>query len=201
MSQKKRFRPACAVVVASAAFVLLALASPSARADDTINRPGNHPAYNFEVEPHLILGSGGYYDGAGGDYGLGVRFGIPIVSNGFVTTINNSVAISFGLDWVHYDWCWYHLNCSADYFAFPVTMQWNFYVAQHWSVFGEPGLVIFHGFYTGCPPGDVCPAEPTDTGVYPALYLGGRYHFNDTTALTMRLGFPFALSLGISFFP
>ena len=30
-------------------------------------------------------------------------------------------------------------------------MQWNFWLSTHWSVFGEPGLVIFHGFFEDCP--------------------------------------------------
>ena len=66
--------------------------------------------------------------------------------------INNSVAIGFGLDLLHYDSCWYNAPCSANYIHIPVVMQWNFYVAQRWSVFGEPGLVIFHGFFEDCPP-------------------------------------------------
>ena len=46
---------------------------------------------------------------------------------------------------MRYDGCWYHGNCSAEYFDFPVVMQWNFFVAKRWSVFGEPGLYIYHG--------------------------------------------------------
>jgi hypothetical protein len=208
MSRNERFRPTCSVVAGCfAAFLLVTLAAGPARADDTITRPGNHPAYNFEVEPHLVFGLGGWgpygsydYGGYGGAYGLGVRFGIPIVSNGFVPSINNSVAISFGVDWLHYDGCWYLLACTADYFEFPVALQWNFYVLQHLSVFGELGLVPYHGFLGDCPPGDVCPARPIDTNVMPLLYLGGRYHFSEGVALTWRLGFP-AWSVGVSFFP
>jgi hypothetical protein len=182
---------------------MLALASAPcvARADDTIKHPGDHPAYNFEVEPHLLLGWDDVYANDG--FGLGARFSIPIVDNGFVSTINNSVAIGFGLDLVHYDDCWYNGNCDANYVHLPVVMQWNFYVASRWSVFGEPGLVIYHGFFNDCPsapPNVGCPARPRETSVEPALYLGGRYHFNDKMSLTMRIGFP-SISVGISFFP
>jgi hypothetical protein len=190
----------CRIGVAAPACVLLTaltvVATP-ARADDTIKRPGDHPVYDVEIEPHLLLGWDAF---AQGGYGLGARFSIPIVRNGFVPTINNSVAISFGVDWVHYDWCWFHAACSANYLEFPVAMQWNFYVAQHWSVFGEPGLVIYHGFIEDCPFGGMCPPGPSVTGVEPALYIGGRYHFNDAVSLTMRIGFP-SFSFGVSFFP
>jgi hypothetical protein len=190
------------LAVAGAALTLAALAvlAPrSARADDTIKHPGDHPAYNFEVEPHLVLGWDDVYAADG--FGLGVRFSIPIVDNGFVPKINNSVAISFGLDLLHYDSCWYVGDCSANYIHIPVVMQWNFYVARQWSVFGEPGLVVFHGFISDCPVAiRNCPVGPRETSVEPALYLGGRYHFNDKMSLTMRVGFP-SISVGLSFFP
>ena len=79
-------------------------------------------------------------------------------------------------------------------------MQWNFFVAQRWSVFGEPGLVLYNGFLQDCPNGNNCPGHPATFGIEPALYLGGRYHLSSGTALTMRIGFP-AFSFGFSFFP
>jgi len=179
------------------ALVALAVASP-VRADDTIKHPGDHPAYAFEAEPHVLLGWDDVYASDG--FGVGARFSIPIVDNGFVPSINNSVAIGFGLDLLHYDSCWYNAPCSANYIHIPVVMQWNFFVAQRWSVFGEPGLVIFHGFFEDCPPQVNCPGRPRVTSLEPALYLGGRYHFNDRMSLTMRVGFP-SISIGLSFFP
>ncbi|HEY4015722.1 MAG TPA: hypothetical protein VGM06_20420 [Polyangiaceae bacterium] len=186
---------ALAVVVAASAL----LASETAHADDTIRRPGDHPSYAVEVEPHAVFGWGGIY--APGGFGLGARFSIPIVSNGFVPTINNSVGVTFGLDWVHYGQCWYAGNCTADYFDVPIAMQWNFFVARRFSVFGEPGAVIYFGSFPGCPlQSNLCPSRPPTVGVEPALFIGGRYHLNDQVALTVRLGFP-AFSFGVSFFP
>ena len=187
------------LVFLAAAVPVLAFAS-SALADDTIKHPGDHPDYGVEIEPHGLvgwLGGPGYNDNG---YGVGVRFGIPIVKNGFIRTINNSVAITFGADVLFYSGCWYAGgNCSATYLDFPVAMQWNFFVAQRWSVFGEVGAYVFHGFFSDCPFATGCPTQPTETGIYPALYLGGRYHFSDKVSLTMRLGFPTA-SIGASFF-
>jgi hypothetical protein len=84
-------------------------------------------------------------------------------------------------------------------------MQWNFYVAKKWSVFGEPGIYIWHGFYDnsyacngpGLPPCGLY--NYSDTSVGPAFYAGARYHFNDSVSLTMRIGYP-TLSIGASFF-
>jgi hypothetical protein len=182
----------------------------AARADDTIKHPGEHPHYAVEIEPHVLWGWT-HYDYAPNDgFGLGARFSIPIVDNGFVSSINNSVAIGFGLDWVHYSGtnCYYYYRGNgpcydvgdANLLFFPVVMQWNFFVAKRWSVFGEPGLVIWHGFYdycAGAPAGFNC-GNPTQTGVDFAFYAGGRYHFNEHVALVMRIGYP-TFSFGVSF--
>jgi hypothetical protein len=188
------------------------LAAPGARADDTIKHPGDHPDYAVEIEPHGLWGWSHYYYSPSDGFGLGARFSIPIVSNGFVPSINNSVAIGFGVDWLHYSGtgCYYFgprgpaPNCyvlgDANYLFFPVVMQWNFFVARRWSVFAEPGLAIYHGFFDFCgnvPPGQPC-ANPTSTGVDFALYLGGRFHFSEHAALTMRIGYP-TFSIGVSF--
>lgn len=184
---------------------LVALGSArDARATSIIKSPGDHPDYHVEIEPHLLLGWAHlYHDNA---VGVGARFTIPIVDNGFVKTINNSVGISFGLDWLHYGGCYYRYRgrdygCSANYFLFPVAMQWNFWLTEKWSVFGEPGLYIYHGSFdddycNGVPNCDT----PSHTSVEPAFYVGGRFHFNDTVAITLRLGYP-TLSFGVSFFP
>ena len=51
------------------------------------------------------------------------------------------------------------------------------------------------------PVGNLVPCTSSSTGVGPAFWFGGRYHFNDTVALTMRFGYPDLLTLGVSFMP
>lgn len=194
------------VAFATCVSALLGSSAP-ASADDTIKHPGDHISYSVEVEPHVLVGWDGIYNEGG--LGLGGRFSIPIVQNGFIPSINNSVAISFGLDWLHYSDCYYYFRaagygCGANYFQFPIALQWNFYVAKRWSVFGEPGLYIYHGVFDtnyggycngpGLPP---C-AYPNATGVDFAAWVGGRFHITDSISLTMRLGYP-TLSFGGSF--
>jgi len=177
----------------------------TATADDTIRTPGAHLKYALEGEVHGLWGWTDYADGGG--LGIGGRISVPIVDNGFVPSINNSVAISAGLDWLSYGGpgC-YHFNgtCygagSADYIFIPVVMQWNFYVAKRWSVFGEPGVAIYHLFYSnpcdgiaGCNyPG------PTVTSLTPVFYAGARYQITDHLAVVMRVGYP-TISVGVSF--
>ena len=195
---------------ASALATLVAItglaAATDARAESIIKNPGDHPTYSVELEPHAVLGWGHLYRGSG--IGAGARLTIPIVENGFVKTINNSVGISFGLDWMRYGGCYYYdyrgrnradYGCGASVLVFPVAMQWNFWLSPQWSVFGEPGLYVYHGIFDDYCAGIAGCGYPTRTSVDFAFYAGGRFHFNDKVSLTMRVGYP-TVSFGVSFF-
>lgn len=162
--------------VASVVVAAVVVAGSSARADESIiKHPGDHPSYRFEAEPHGLVGFGGPFERQG-DFGAGFRGTVVIVDNGFVKTINNSVGIGFGGD----------IFFRRGTFYVPVVMQWNFWLSPHWSVFGEPGFgIAANGF--------------RDRFFHPTIYAGGRYHFNDRIALTMRIGYP-SVSVGVSFF-
>jgi hypothetical protein len=199
-------KPGLAAFAALSLVVATAATATPASAQSIIKTPGDHPNYAVELEPHLNFGWANLYASSG--VGAGLRASIPIVQNGFIPTINNSIAISFGLDWIRYSGCYYgsgvfangnDIGCGASFFLLPVTMQWNFWLTPRWSVFGEPGLYVYHAVFDnfcdtrfkGC-------VEPTHTGIGFAGYVGGRLHFNDTVALTLRVGYP-TISLGVSF--
>ena len=169
-------RGLASAALAALAFVAAGAAPRGAHAEEVIIKaPGDHPSYRFEAEPHLLAGYAGPF-GNLVDAGAGFRGTVIFLDNGFIPKINNSVGIGFGGD-VHF---------RRGTLFIPVVMQWNFYLTPHWSVFGEPGI----GFAAN-PPGRLNP-------VYPTFYAGGRYHFNDKIALTMRIGFP-SVSVGVSF--
>lgn len=191
----------------AAALALASSAISGHAAADTlvIDRPGYHPRYAFEAEPHLLVG---FIDPPGAAHGNGIGIGfrgtVQIVDNGFVPSINNSIGIGFGADWLHYGlgngYCAdrdlqnrcvrYDDNRAVDTLWLPVVLQWNFWLSRNWSVFGEPGLALRFEANDG-----------GDHRFHPEflqLYLGGRYHFVDTVALTMRVGYP-TFSVGVSF--
>jgi hypothetical protein len=64
-------------------------------------------------------------------------------------------------------------------------MQWNFWLSENWSVFGEPGTSMRID-------DDKARFDPF------VFYAGGRFHFSDFVTLTMRVGRPTA-SVGVSF--
>jgi hypothetical protein len=145
------------------------------------------------LEPHeggrplLVELHGGfsyyYYGGAM----VGARVGIPIVSNGFIPPLNNSVYINVGADAYFYTGSLIATGGGVG-IGVPVALQWNFYFTEDWSAFAEAGVNVF--------------LDPNRTGslVYPWLStaIGGRYHFSDKLALHGRAGYPYT-SIGVEF--
>lgn len=148
---------------------------PRARTEHSVIRAfGDHPSYVFEAEPHAILGYGVPFDyGGNGLFGIGFR-GTFHIADGFVKTINDSIGIGFGFDFAP----------DRNRVLVPVDMQWNFWLSTHWSVFGEPGFAFGSGDHNNV--------------FFPSFYAGGRFHFTDRIALTMRVGYP-DFSIGVSF--
>jgi hypothetical protein len=187
--------------------VLVAFALPSS-AQSVIKRPGLHPDYVFEAEPHLAFGLwGGRGHDRGDGIGPGFRGTIELVDNGFISKINNTVGIGFGLDWLFYgDHCHGrggpNRACNEhdhDRFIIPVVMQWNFWLTEKWSVFGEPGFALeFVDDHHD--DDDFDDDDDKDLDIDPFIFFaGGRYHFTDAISLTMRVGWPY-FSVGVSFF-
>ncbi len=156
--------------------VAVLLSTRAARAEHSIiKHPGDHPHYILELEPHVLFGWREFRDGPG----VGVRATISLIRNGFVSSINNSVGLGFGFD--------VDPIRTADRFAIPIVMQWNFWLSTHFSVFGEPGGAILFG-----------EGRDSRTKVGPVIYAGGRFHITEALALTLRVGYPDA-SFGVSF--
>jgi hypothetical protein len=169
----RMIRTSLAVALAAGTAVTAVTFAPAvALADEhsIIRAPGDHTPYFFEAEPHLLLGYSGPFE-EGDNVGIGFR-GTFHITDGFVKSINDSIGVGFGID----------IGTHGRVLV-PVVMQWNFWLSQHWSVFGEPGIALGDG---------------RTTEAWPVLDVGGRFLFTDRIALTMRVGFP-DLSVGVSF--
>jgi hypothetical protein len=183
-----------------------------AHADDlrTIRDRRTPIAYQLEIEPHVLAGTEPPGPGAGSGLGFGARGSYVILPDGFLRNVNDSVAISVGVDIGRYYGSWaigdYRDQClhfedgpagtrvctevtsgggTYNYVYLPMVMQWNFWLTQHWSVFGEPGLAVYF-------------AGDRGVGVIPTGFVGGRYHIANGITLTGRIGYP-SVSLGLSF--
>lgn len=192
-----------------AATVIALCTASVARAESTIRHPGDRTDYVFEAEPHLLLGYVGMpgLDNSSTGLGLGFRGTVQILENGFIKSINNSVGIGFGVDWLHYshsDWgrgyctrwepgapgsgtriCAETSSQHHNYWMFPLVLQWNFWLSDKFSVFGEPGVAIYH--------------NGQNAGLNPfVIWGGGRFQITENITLTARIGIP-SLSFGVSF--
>jgi hypothetical protein len=190
-----------------AALVLCTSWSSSALAQSTIRAGAARPNYGVELEPHLLatpFSPPGI--GTGEGFGIGARGTFEIVGEGFISTINDSVGIGVGLDWIHYAGsdvdsggtcatveqapngipvC-VEVASDTDYLWIPVVLQWNFWLHKNWSAFGEPGIALRLD-------------DMDEFNLSPfVLYAGGRYHVSEEVTLTLRLGYP-AFSFGVSF--
>lgn len=199
--------------LAAACSLVAVVAAAPARADEWIGeQPGRHRSYRYELEPHgdfAFLGVGRDVSGIG----LGARMSFPIVKDGFIRTLNNSVAVTTGLDFISYSGC-YGLrfgDCSSvSALWLPVALQWNFHLTPDFDAFAELGGTVRRvSFGDNC--GGTAGSTATGTDVTvdcgnratldlrPAFWLGGRYRLSDGSALTLRLGADY-WTAGASFF-
>lgn len=171
---RRSARSAIALTLAALGFA----SAKNARADEQslIRTRGEHPDYVFDAEPHGLLGYGPFNDGI--LPGAGFRGTFILVQQGFIPSINNSVGVGVGADF-------FFPSTGSVSFVVPAVMQWNFWLSTHWAVFGEPGLALGFGNHHDF--------------VAPVFAAGGRYHFNEHVALTLRIGYP-AASVGVSFY-
>ncbi len=214
-----RNRQAGRVVAVFAAVSLVFLsASP---ADAQIKRPGSHIKYGVEIEPHLVY-QWAHESGLDEGFGLGFRASVPIIEDGPIKKINDSMAISFGIDWTRFedpcgsywwrgprpapndrDYYYWNEDCKATQLWFPVVLQWNFWLTETISVFGEPGLAFQHvrwNYYFPCnSPDGWCEEDDTDTDLEPVFWGGARFLLSDSIAITLRIGEP-SFTAGASFF-
>lgn len=179
----------------------LMFAAP-AGAETIIKRPGAHPRYFVELDPHFVLQHSGGPKWESAGYGVGLRATIPFLHEGPIKTINNSMGIGFGGDWAHYSpRCanLYDDRCKANLFVFPVVVQWSFWLTDIISVFGEPGLALSHySRKEPCRDADgVGECSASETKVRPLLWGGGRFLFTERFGVTVRLGYP-SLTVGAS---
>ena len=192
MTSKKNGALALALSLA----VLGGIAAPgTARADHQIDQPftGTRP---FQLEFHGGLAWYGF------GFAGGARFGIPLLQNGFIPSLDNAVYLNFGVDAYFVDEPGCRVRgggvCTYDGYGFamgfPVALHWEFYFNDMWSAFAEIGFQVFlpPSLFRGYG------ADYTNhIGQWVVAAVGGSLHLGDVVALTLRVGNPY-ISFGIT---
>ncbi len=159
-----------------------------------INRPftGQRP---FQLDIH----AGFTWWGLG--FASGARFGIPILNNGFVPSLNNAVYINFGIDAYYLHWndpnCGPGHNCYGFGLGFPVALHWEFYFNDNWSAFVELGAQLFISPWVFTGRGNFG-VYGDEAGLWFVGAVGGSFHVNEWFLLTLRVGTPY-VSFGLTF--
>ncbi len=105
--------------------------------NNVINRPGLHatrPSFEFLVG---VAPGAWAWPWGGIAFSPGFRLGFPLTRNGMLGNINNDMRLMVGAQWI------ISFN-PAEYWwiTAPVSLQWNFYLSEQWSVSLEAGLSV-----------------------------------------------------------
>ncbi len=127
----------------------------------------------MQLSVHGTLPWGGYY---GWSAGAGANLYIPIAKNGFISKLNDSFGIDFGVDAV------FHFYGPLFSLLVPVNARWQFYMLPQLQVYASLGLEVdiwFGGVYGyGYWP------------VRPAFHVGAQWMFSQKVGLKLEVGYP-----------
>ena len=150
----------------------------------------------------------------------GLRLSVPIISDGPLKKLNNSLALGVGVNWAIFKescgtYFWdgpapepdepqyptYAKGCTAHQITAPVVIQWNFWITEVVSVFAEPGMAFLYERRsgTGWCDGEPCSKKDSTTKLPFVMWGGARMAMSESLALTIRLGTPY-VSAGASLF-
>ena len=82
----------------------------------------------------------------------------------------------------------------------PVVLQWNFYITDIITVYGEPGFAIRYAHVSATLPYQNLPRDYSYGYTDPILVLSGgaKFMFGKTIGLNVRVGYPY-FTVGASF--
>ncbi|MBO6934712.1 MAG: hypothetical protein JJ863_07050 [Deltaproteobacteria bacterium] len=182
-----------AILSACVVFAAIAADGSEASAQEDISRITIETPHNGSRPVTLDIHVGPAWYGVG--LATGVRLGIPLVRNGFISTLNNAVYLTVGADFYYIR---YNPGTGNEYgpgFGFPVGLHWEFYFNEKLSAFAEVGANVFLGPWVF--DGDADNDFANYPGAWILFAVGGKFWINDHFALMARLGTPYA-AIGMS---
>lgn len=168
------------LTVAPAAFLAVVLAALLAGAGAAEAQAGPPPSVRLDIH-----GDFGWYN----TFGAGARVDIPIVRDGFLrsSSVKDDLSLSPGVELFSAYYVYHGFGVIP-----MVMLQWNIYFAQHFSFLVEAGIALLFG-----PSG--WNRHYYDSFIAPTGQLGFRWHFSDSVALLVRVGWPAGAQIGVAF--
>jgi hypothetical protein len=142
-----------------------------------------------QLSVFLGLPSSIWYYGFG--LGVGARYYIPILHDGFIPAVNDEFGIEFGADFTGAFGYGYFLPIVD----IPVEVMWNFHFTQNFSAYAKVGIAFelqFYGsnYYLG--------RNNLYFTVNPVTAVGLFYKFSNTLSLRAEVGYPW-IKVGLAF--
>src|SRR5689334_6777873 len=115
------------------AILLVVLCASAVAHADIFDRSAHRRPFVFS----LFTGVPYYY--GFGPVGLGARFYIPILHDGFIPALNDEFGIEFGGDFTFYGvWAGY----GGYGLSIPVEVLWDFHLHPRFDVYGKVGVAF-----------------------------------------------------------
>lgn len=190
----------------------VALLAAPARADDDkdsersssggspFRRQGALLDRSAQKRPHMLsafLGipyGVGFYNGryiSGFPFGIGGRYMLPIVHDGFIPPVNDSFGLELGLDFAAF-------SVGTGFYpalSIPIEAYWMFHFTQNFAMYAKVGVSVDIGFVQFCDSRGCYGSF----GARPISALGLTYKANDWLFLRLEAGYPwFKLGLGFA---
>lgn len=202
----RRLRAPAAPLLALSLLVALVAAPRAARADDDVGDRLDARAagglldgssHRRRNQLSVFVGLPWYWGFVGAvPAGLGGRFYVPLLHDGFLPEVNDSLGFEVGADLsFHSMGAGRALGASL---AFPLEALWKLHVLPRFGVYGKLGFAIDVGFPGTCAPNGTCVAAGY---VWPFFVASAGLSVDLTRAVSVRLegGYPWVrLGLGVA---
>jgi hypothetical protein len=160
---------------------------------DTFRRSGSlldrSPQHRSQMLSVFLGLPYGYFYYGGVPFGLGARYLIPIVHDGFLSAVNDSFNIEFGVDFSGVMGRTFYPVLSI-----PVELMWQFHFTPKFSAYAKVGIALEFNLVSYCSVG-YCRTVVTAGGIGG---VGLMYKFTDKISFRAELGYPW-VKVGLGF--
>lgn len=162
------------------------------RSGSLLDRSPQHRSQMLSIFLGLPYGYFGYYGGF--PFGLGARYEIPIIHDGFIPSVNDEFGIEFGLDFSGV-LGGYVRTAFYPVLSLPVEVMWQFHFTPKFSAYAKVGVALEFNFVTYCPAAGYCRSVVT---AGPIGNIGLIYKFTEKISFRAEAGYPW-VKVGLGF--